>query len=810
MSDIKKYLCIHGHFYQPPRENPWLNKVEIQDSAYPYHDWNHRINAECYARNSASRILNEEGKVVDIINNYAWMSFNMGPTLLAWMEIEAPETYAAILQADKESLEHFSGHGSALAQAYNHMIMPLANQRDKETQVIWGIEDFRSRFGRDPEGMWLGETAANTETLEVLAAHNIKFTILSPYQAKRYRKIGETEWKDGTGAKINSRNSYICKLPSGKSIALFFYDASASQAVAFEGLLNNGEAFASRLLGQFKDEDSPQLVHIATDGESYGHHHRLGEMALSYGLNFIEKDQSVELTVYGDYLERFPPQYEVEILENTSWSCAHGVERWNSNCGCNTGGRPGWTQEWRGPLRKAFDWVREKTIALYEKEINAYNAAPWEIRNAYVSIVLDRSEENVSAFLKKHFGENLDKKDQTKLLKLLEMQYHSMLMYTSCGWFFDEVTGIESMQDIFYAARALQLAEDISGQSYEKEFVGLLEKIPSNIPDYGNAAAAYHRHVKPMIVDMLRVGAHFAVSSVFEEFPDETILYSFSATSKSKNYYEAGKQKLVVGRTHFRSNITWEEIDISYAVIHMGEHNLFGGVRPYLGSEALSELHTEIADAFKKSRIYEIFNLLDKYFGNHNYSFWHLFRDEQRQIMELVMENTLKNAEGTIYQLYENNYQLLQVFDEINMAVPKQLKLPIDLAINTKLINMLEAEEINLKALENLLDVAKRIAVELDTVTLNYLANERVRALIDELAKDPNDNELLKYIVDLLRLIKRGDIKPELWEAQNTAFLIKTNIYETYMTRCERGNNPNAESWCQLFDALYKNLNLVV
>ncbi|MBL6447472.1 DUF3536 domain-containing protein [Fulvivirga sp. 29W222] len=810
MSDIKKYLCIHGHFYQPPRENPWLNKVEIQDSAYPYHDWNHRINAECYARNSASRILNEEGKVVDIINNYAWMSFNMGPTLLAWMQNEAPETYAAILQADKDSIANFSGHGSALAQAYNHMIMPLANQRDKETQIIWGIEDFRSRFDREPEGMWLGETAVNTETLEVLAAHHIKFTILSPRQAKRFRKIGATEWKDRAGTKINSRNSYICYLPSGNSIALFFYDASASQAVAFEGLLNNGEDFASRLLGRFNDENTPQLVHIATDGESYGHHHHLGEMALSYGLNFINKDRSVELTVYGEYLEKFPPRHEVEILENTSWSCVHGVERWNSNCGCNTGGHQDWTQEWRRPLRKAFDWVREHTIALYEKELTTYTTTPWDVRNKYICVVLDRSEANVSIFLKKHFGSNLDKKDKIKLLKLLEMQYHSMLMYTSCGWFFDEVTGIESMQDIFYAARAVQLAEEISGQPYEKDFIALLEKIPSNIREYGNAAAAYNKHVKPMIVDMLRVGAHFAVSSVFEEFPDETILYSFSANSKSKYYYEAGKQKLVIGRTCFRSNITWEEIDISYAVVHMGEHNLFGGARPYLGSESLEELHTNIVDAFQKNRLYELFNLLDKYFGSHSYSFWHLFRDEQRQIMELVMENTLKNAEGTIYQLYENNYQLLQVFDEINMAVPKQLKLPIDLAINTKLIGMFETEEINLKTLGNLLDVTKRISVELDTVTLNYLANERVRTLVDKLAIDPSDNELLQYIVDFLRLIKKGDMKTEFWEAQNTAFLIKADIYEIYMERCKKGNNPDAEKWCQLFDALYKNLNLVV
>lgn len=806
----KKFLCIHGHFYQPPRENPWLNKVEIQDSAYPYHDWNHRINAECYARNSASRILNEEGKIVDIINNYAWMSFNIGPTLLAWMENETPDTYSAILQADKDSQEHFSGHGAALAQVYNHMIMPLANRNDKETQVKWGIEDFKSRFGRHPEGMWLGETAVNTETLEVLAENDIKFTILSPYQAKSFRKIGATEWKDGTGAKINPRNAYLCNLPSGKTITLFFYDAPASQAVAFEGLLNNGEAYASRLLGQFEDDkDTPQLVHIATDGESYGHHHNLGEMALSYGLNFIEKEESVKLTIYGEYLEQFPPEYEVEILEDTSWSCSHGVERWASNCGCNTGGRAGWTQEWRGPLRKSFDWVREQTVALYEKELQAYSVSPWEIRNKYIEVVLDRSEENVSRFFKENFGDNLKNEEHVRLLKLLEMQYHAMLMYTSCGWFFDEVTGIESMQDIFYAARALQLAQDLSGNNYEEEFVKLLEKAPSNLPEFGHAAAAYNKFVKPMIVDMIRVGAHFAVSSLFEEFPEETILYSFSANSEARDYHEAGKQRLVVGHTKLKSNVTWEEIDISYAVIHLGEHNLFGGVRPYIGSDALKELRTEITEAFRRSNIYEIFNLMDKYFGSHNYSFWHLFRDEQRQIMEMVMESTLKNAEGTIYQLYENNYPILQVLHEINMAVPKQLKLPIDLAVNTKLINMLSADEIDLKELTKLFNAVEIISVDLDLVTLNYLADVRVAELMKKLAEDPHSPTMLEYMVNLLKLIKQGGMTPEYWEAQNIAFLIKADMYDSYLDRCQVGNS-NAENWCKLFDRLYKNLNLVI
>lgn len=802
----KKHICVHGHFYQPPRENPWLNKVEIQDSAYPYHDWNHRINAECYRRNSASRILDEKGRIVDIVNNYSLMSFNIGPTLLAWMENEAPETYQAILQADKDSQQRFSGHGSALAQAYNHLIMPLANKRDQETQVIWGIKDFKSRFGRDPEGMWLGETAANTESLEVLAGHGIKFTILSPYQARRVRKKGSREWEDATDAKIDPRRPYKCKLPSGKEISLFFYDGPASQGVAFEGLLDDGKRFAERLEGQFTEEDQVELVNIATDGESYGHHHHLGEMALSYCLNHLDSGNDTVLTIYGEFLERFPPQDEVEILENTSWSCSHGVDRWRDDCGCNTGGNQGWNQKWRGPLRDSFDWVRENLIHLYQEETKDHCSDPWEVRNKYIEVILDRSEQNIARFLKENFPNDLSEKDKVKMLKLLEMQYHTMLMYTSCGWFFDEVTGIESMQDIFYATRAIQLAEEISGTDYEPEFRQLLEKVPSNLPEYGTALAAFERFVKPMELDMIRIGAHYAISSLFEEFPAEVSLYNFSAVVRSQNYYEAGKQKLVIGRTEFKSDITWEKVDISYAVLHMGDHHLFGGVRPYMGAEALEELHANIAEFFRKGNIYEIFNVMDTYFGNHNYSFWHLFRDEQRSIMELVMENTLKSAEGAMQQLYENTFPLLQTFKEINMKVPDRLKVPAELAVNTKLINILKEETFNVRDFEHLLKSAELINANLDVVTLKFLTDQCLDSLMQNFRKNPRDLELLGTINQLLEVTRKSPIRPEKWEAQNQAFTIKAETWDRFVS--EEGDEQ-AQLWADQFRKLTEKLNLV-
>jgi alpha-amylase/alpha-mannosidase (GH57 family) len=384
---LEKYICIHGHFYQPPRENAWLEVIEVQDSAHPYHDWNERISSECYAPNVASRIL-EQGIIKDIVNNYSKISFNFGPTLLSWMENYDTDTYEAILEADKESSKKFSGHGSAIAQVYNHMIMPLSNKRDKETQIIWGIRDFEYRFARKPEGMWLAESAVDMESLELLAAYGIKFTILAPRQAKSFKKIGDTSWNELTDSSIDTRRSYQYTLPSGKTIILFFYHGDIAQSVAFNGLLNDGQKFADSLLGAFdQDGDEPQLVHIATDGETYGHHHKHGDMALAFCLDYIDEHKHANITNYAEFITKVEPAYEVQIHENSSWSCVHGVERWRNDCGCNSGGKPNWNQQWRKPLREALDWLRDKLNEIYEREASQVLKDPWEARNEYINVI---------------------------------------------------------------------------------------------------------------------------------------------------------------------------------------------------------------------------------------------------------------------------------------------------------------------------------------------------------------------------------------------------------------------------------------
>lgn len=808
---MNRYICIHGHFYQPPRENPWLNEVELQESAAPYHDWNERITDECYARNSASRILNGQGNIVDIMNNYSSISFNFGPTLLEWMQKKEPDTYQAILDADKESMKRFSGHGAAIAQVYNHIIMPLANERDKQTQVIWGIYDFRQRFGRDPEGMWLAETAADTPSLEVLAEHGIKFTILSPFQAKRFRKLGEKDWMDAEGGNINPHRPYLCKLPSGKQIVLFFYDAPVSQGIAFERLLNSGEKLAHRLVDVFSDKSTePQLMHIATDGETYGHHHRFGEMALSYALHHIEEEQLAQITIYGEYLEKFPPTYEAEIIENTSWSCVHGVERWRSNCGCNTGAHPSWNQEWRTPIRNAFDQIRDQLAPLYEQEIQKLGVkAPWATRNDYIQVIMDRSEQNVQNFIKSHTGRDLSQEEEVRFLQLMEMQYHTLLLFTSCGWFFDEVTGIETIQDIFYAARALQLANELTGNDFETAFVQQLEQAKSNIKEQGNAANAYNNIVKDTRIDLLRVGAHYAVSSLFAEHQNELQLYSFLATSEAHEVLEAGRQKLAMGRARIRSRITWEEVLVTYGMLHLGDHQLFGGVRKFMSLEEYDKLRQELTNAFERGNVSEVIMLMDKHFESHNYSFWHLFRDDQKKILNQVVAQTMAGVENDFQQLYDNNYPLMAAMKTIGMLLPRPLQTTVEYIINTRLLHELESEKPDTKEISRLLEEAKRMQVKLNYDTLEFAVSNRVDRMMLQIQQQPNNLELFDQLVAILDVLRYSKLEPDYWQAQNIAFRMHQNGYQDYKKRSESGD-PEATIWCNKFEQLYNNLNLKV
>ncbi|MEI9921383.1 MAG: DUF3536 domain-containing protein [Bacteroidota bacterium] len=795
-----KFICIHGHFYQPPRENAWLEVIEVQDSSHPYHDWNERISAECYAPNAASRILDQKGVIKNIVNNYSRISFNFGPTLLSWMENNDKETYEAILEADKESIRNFSGHGSAIAQVYNHIILPLANTRDKETQVIWGIRDFEARFKRKPEGMWLAETAVDTESLEMLAKHNIKFTILAPRQAKAIRRIGEDEWTDVNEGTVDTRIAYRVNLPSGRSIDVFFYNGSISQGIAFNGLLNDGKRFAQSLTDSFGLEEEPQLVNVATDGETYGHHHRHGDMALAFCLNHIEKIGEATITNYAEFLSKFPPRFEAQVIENSSWSCVHGIERWRSNCGCNSGAHPGWHQLWRGPLREALDWLRDTCSEFFEQEAQKLRFDPWTARNDYIDVILDRSEKKISTFFKKHGSSS----ESTKIFRLMEMQRHSMLMYTSCGWFFDEVSGIETVQVLQYACRALQLANQNGTLDLEPEFLNLLEKAPSNVPSLENAAQVYRRYVLPSKTNLQRVGMHYAVSSIFEEEPESLPLFNYTATNDFFMKKEAGEQKLVLGITKVKSLVTWSEKRFAFAVVCIGVHNIIGNISLDMEADKFASMQYRATHAFDEGRLGDVIGIMQTYFGPDKYTIWQLFKDEKRKILDMIARKSLEELEQSLRRTYNRDYPLVNALANNEIPIPNAYRTTFEYILNADLVDAFQEDRINIKSLERILGEIEKWNMKIeDPESVSRLAAHAIFRELNRIGSDRTNARRITRLNRLFPLLTKFNLAPNIHKSQNTYFEISRENRTLTL-------GDDEKEWMDQFSLLGDNLRVKV
>ena len=496
-------ICIHGHFYQPPRENPWTGEIELQDSAKPYHDWNERIYDECYKANAEAEILNDKGKAVSVVNNYEMLNFNFGPTLLAWIRTKHPETYKKIIEADRKSIDLHSGHGNAIAMCYNHMIMPLANLNDKITQVKWGVADFRFHFGRVPEGIWLPETACNDETIEVLISEGIKYIILDTSQAAYTRKLGEENWSDVNDNSIDPKMPYrrFSELNRKMYIDIFFYDGPVSKSVAFDDVLASSQNLLNKIFSASDEKSrSQQLISVATDGETFGHHKKHAERTLAFFMKSLVPQNRLKVVNFGEYLAEHQPVFEVRIKpgdngEGTSWSCVHGVKRWKEDCGCGGGG--GWIQQWRKPLRESMDWLRDQMIIIYENIGSIFFNEVWKARNNYIGLLLEPSSKNRDKFFKENAVRAFDENEIQIAIKLLEMQRYSMLMYTSCGWFFSEISGLETVKILEYASRAMELVRDVTGIELEEEFKNRLAAAKSNIPKYKTGKGVYMKLVKP-------------------------------------------------------------------------------------------------------------------------------------------------------------------------------------------------------------------------------------------------------------------------------------------------------------------------
>lgn len=791
---MEKYICIHGHFYQPPRENAWLEVIEVQDSAHPYHDWNERISAECYGPNAASRILNERGVITQIVNNYSRISFNFGPTLLSWMEEYDHETYLAILEADKESQRLFDGHGSALAQVYNHIILPLANSRDKETQIVWGIRDFQHRFARMPEGMWLAETAVDIESLELLAKHNIKYTILAPRQAKAIRKVGDGDasWKAVTTESVETRRAYQCVLPSGNSIVLFFYDGRISQGVAFDGLLNDGKKFADRLCAHFDSTSSePQLVHIATDGETYGHHHKHGDMALAFCLEYIEKQDDVELINYGLFMEKFPPMYEVEIHENSSWSCVHGVERWRNDCGCNSGGKPNWNQAWRKPLREALDWLREELTSIYLNQSYGILRDPWKAREDYINVILHRGEENVRKFLKEHCIQTVE---PNRVLRLMEMQRNAQLMYTSCGWFFDEISGIETTQILQYACRALQLVSQVSEFNLEDAFLKRLVDAPSNVAALGNGATVYRKYVIPSKTNLQRVGMHYAVASIFEEDPDSFPVFNYDTTNEIFIRKEAGEQRLALGMTKVRSLVTHSEKKFAFAVIYLGQHNILGSISIDMGLDRFSEMQADMEQAFDEGRVGDVIAMMQQYLGPDKYTIWQLFTDEKRKVFDLITLQSMRYLEDSLRRIYQRDYPLVNALANNEIPIPNAYRTTFEYILNADLMRCFQSEKINTRQVQRIMNEMTKWSLNIeDSGKVERLAGESIFKELKRIHAEGENTRRIERLNRLFPLLRNFRIAPNLYKTQNLYFEIAVKH------KLHKGHSPD---WLHEFNLL--------
>ncbi|WP_242340713.1 DUF3536 domain-containing protein [Anaeromyxobacter sp. SG66] len=768
----RRFLCLHGHFYQPPRENPWIEAIEVQDSAEPFHDWNERIAVECYAPNGAARLKSAEDRIVDIVNNYVHLSFNFGPTLLAWLERERPDVHARVVEADQKSVDR-RAHGNALAQGYNHAILPLASPRDRRTQIRWGIADFRRRFGRAPEGFWLPETAADTPTLEALAEEGIRYTVLSPYQARRVRPPGG-EWLDATDARFDPTRPYRVRAGQ-RELAVFFYDGHIARDLAFGDALSSPDALIRRLEGGFDPgRGHDEILTIAFDGETLGHHKKGGDEVLAAALRLLGRRDDLELVNLGQALDRMEPEWEAEIAEGSSWSCAHGIERWRSDCGCNAGAEPGWTQAWRAPLLAALETLRGALGDVFEREAMGLLTDPWGARDRYVEVVLDPDRREADEFLRREAGRPLGADETVKALRLLEMQRQALLMFTSCGWFFAELSGIETVQVMKYAARAIQLVRDASGVDLEPAFVEALARAPSNVPALGDGRRVYESLVRPSVASLEGVGAHLAIASTVREMPPDGQLFCFRYRLESARRAQSGPATLAVGRMHLESVITRETVDALYCVVHFGAADFRCGLVPYPGAEAQAEVERILFAQLERISFARLLREVDRAFPGRDYALRDLFLDERRRVAGVLLEGTMRRYEDDYLRVFEDNRRLMEFLREIDSPVPTPLRVAADVTLTRRILDVTARARAGAVSIEEgiaellaTVQLASALGAHFDVVRVRREVEELVRTRLEALVAGRGGPARADELIAILELARRVGLWLDLWEPQN-------------------------------------------
>jgi len=783
------YVTIHGHFYQPPRENPWLDAIEFEESAQPFHDWNERIAFECYRPNAYARIIDGQGKILYIINNYSFLSFNFGPTLLSWLERKKPLIYQKIIEADRESLRRL-GHGNAIAQVYDHIIMPLANERDQETEVRWGIVDFERHFHRKSEAMWLPETAVNYPTLQALIKCGMHYLILSPFQALRVRSFGSKKWTDVSQGKIDTTQPYRCFLRdrSGKKMSdqyidIFFYEGVISKEIAFGELLKDGNRFCQRFVQAYgQGKKGPQLIHVSTDGETYGHHKKFGEMALAYALSKGFSSQGFEVLNYGAFLKRFPPVYEVEIDEGpkgegSAWSCVHGVGRWKEDCGCSTGGKPGWNQRWRKPLREALNLLRDELGILFEKEGERIFRDAWEARNGYIDVIMDRSPESIQKFFEQYGRQGLDEKGRIKGLKLLEMERHALRMFTSCGWFFADLAGLETVLILEHAARAIQFAEEFSDQDIEKRFLQPLSNGRSNLPEMGDGLRIYQRFVKPKRITPEQVVNHFAISSLFDGGEKEKRIFSFLV--EKIHYEKMGREEdlLVIGQVRVISEVIPESKEFLFGLISSKGDIFQNWVSEDRGTLDFNTLKQRGMDGFEKGKE-ELKETLTSLLGHQVFTIRDILKEEREEIFRKFLQKEIGETSRSYAEIFNRTKQAIEILAGEGLEIPHEIRAAAEITLSHRLFQEVKELRRDFRsaiakgAIDRIVEESKRYGCRLRKEESLLVLNQTLREKVESLGRTkysdlPAQEGLIQETITLLDLAKKWDFDLDKWEAQD-------------------------------------------
>ncbi|CAN5422954.1 DUF3536 domain-containing protein [soil metagenome] len=691
-------LVIHGHFYQPPRENPWTDTIDRQPGARPFDNWNERIHFECYRPNAFARIIDNYGRVERIINNYCNINFNFGPTLLAWLAQHHSETYRRILEADRDSVLHHHGHGNAIAQGYHHAILTLCSERDRRTEIRWGVADFRQRFGREPESLWLPETAADAATLDALIEEGMKYVILSPFQAERVRPVGVEVWQSMSDGQINTTipYKYLHSDGQGGSLAVFFYDGHLAKDIAFDGALSSSFVLMDRI--ERAAQGKSLLINVATDGESYGHHFHFGDRCLAYALTVEAKKRGFQVMNYGEFLTKHPPEMEVEIKRGpvgagTAWSCAHGVGRWSHDCSCHAGAPVGWNQQWRAPLRAALNFLRDEAARHFEQFGGDLFREPWRARDEYIELLVDERADR-EEFLLKQTGRRLPHAEQVRALTLLEMQRSSLLTYSSCGWFFNDISGIETVQVLKYAGRVLDFMDELRIEpSPLSGFLEILSAARSNNPQQGNGADIFLREVEGSRVTSRHVAASIAMASLVEtsEVAGQIAGHRYELSDLQKQQH--GRLTLATGRLGLQDLSTSARPAYAVASMHFGDVDFYCVLKEFTALASFRDATDKLWSHFRTASLPTMLRMMQEEFGPNDYGIEHLLPEGRQRIYEIVFGQMIERFSEQYEFLYEENRRKIEMLHQAGFELPTELRAAAEFTMSRRFEEELRRHE---------------------------------------------------------------------------------------------------------------------